>query len=109
MISIRQAVASDGEPLANLINLVGEGIPNWLWTRACGEEQTPLEIGFERAAREICGFSCTNALVAEPYGHPIGMLLSYGITEARTENPDDLPAPIAPFAALEKLSVILPY
>ena len=33
------------------------------------------------------------------------MVLSYAITEAPTENPDDLPAPIAPFVALEKLSV----
>lgn len=34
-ISIRHAVASDAENLAKLINLAGEGIPNWLWTRAC--------------------------------------------------------------------------
>ena len=33
------------------------------------------------------------------------MVLSYAITEAPTENPDDLPAPVAPFVALEKLSV----
>lgn len=102
---IRQANASDAESLAKLINLAGEGIPNWLWTRACFEGQTPLEIGIERAKRKSGGFSYTNALVAEPYGYPGGMVLSYPITEAPTENPDDLPAPIAPFVALEKLSV----
>lgn len=102
---IRQAVASDAESLAKLINLAGEGIPNWLWTHACVEGQMPLEIGIERAKRTTGGFSYKNALVAEPHGYPVGMVLSYAITEAPTENPDDLPAPIAPFVALEKLSV----
>lgn len=102
---IRQADASDAESLARLINLAGEGIPNWLWARACVEGQTPLDIGIERARRTQGGFSYTNALVAEPHGYPIGMVLSYAITAAPTENPNDLPAPIAPFVALEKLSV----
>ena len=102
---IRQAETSDAESLAKLINLAGEGIPNWLWTRACVEGQTPLEIGIERAKRKSGGFSYRNALVAEAGGSPIGMVLSYPITEAPTEKPDDLPAPIAPFVALENLSV----
>ena len=102
---IRQAESSDAESLAKLIDLAGEGIPNWLWTRACVEGQTPLEIGIERAKRKNGGFSYTNALVSVAGGTPIGMVLSYPITEAPTENPDDLPPPIAPFVALEKLSV----
>ena len=104
-LAIRRADPTDAESLAKLINLAGEGIPNWLWTRACVEGQTPLEIGIERAKRRTGGFSYTNALVAEPNGYPMGMVLSYPITEAPTENPDDLPAPIAPFVALEKLSI----
>ncbi len=103
--SIRQAGAGDAESLAKLINLAGEGIPNWLWTRACVEGQTPLEIGIDRARRKSGGFSYANALVAEPDGYLMGMVLSYAITEAPTEDPNDLPAPIAPFVALEKLSV----
>lgn len=103
--AIRPAEPSDAESLAKLINLAGEGIPNWLWTRACVEGQTPLEIGIERAKRRTGGFSYTNALVAERAGSPVGMVLSYALTDVPTENPDDLPAPIAPFVALEKLSV----
>lgn len=102
---IRHAKASDAKTLAKLINLAGEGIPNWLWTRACVEGQTPLEVGVERAKRTQGGFSYTNALMGEPNGHPVGMVLGYAIKTAPTENPDDLPAPIAPFVALEKLSV----
>ncbi|MEO1108103.1 MAG: GNAT family N-acetyltransferase [Pseudomonadota bacterium] len=102
---IRQADVSDAEHLAKLINLAGEGIPNWLWTRSCIEGQTPLEVGIERAKRKTGGFSYTNALVADRVGQTLGMVLSYAIAEAPTDNPDDLPAPIAPFVALEKLSI----
>jgi ribosomal protein S18 acetylase RimI-like enzyme len=96
---------TDAKDLASLINLAGEGIPHWLWTRACIEGQTPLEVGIERAKRKTGGFSYKHALIAERNGQPKGMVLSYAITEAPTENPDELPAPIAPFVALEKLSV----
>ncbi len=103
--AIRQAEITDADALAKLINLAGEGIPNWLWTRACVEGQHPMEIGIQRARRASGGFSYTNALVADLDGAPAGMVVSYAITEAPTDDPDDLPAPIAPFVALEKLSV----
>lgn len=103
--TIRQAAQGDAAHLAQLINMAGEGIPNWLWSRACVEGQTPLEIGIERAKRSSGGFSYINAMLAEQNGQPMGMVLSYAITEAPTDDPDDLPAPIAPFVALEKLSV----
>jgi ribosomal protein S18 acetylase RimI-like enzyme len=96
---------TDAKDLASLINLAGEGIPHWLWTRACIEGQTPLEVGIERAKRKTGGFSYKHALIAERNGQPKGMVLSYAIDEAPSENLDDLPAPIAPFVALEKLSV----
>lgn len=102
---IRPATSDDAPTLARLIDIAGEGIPNWLWTRACTKGQTPLEIGTERAKRASGGFSYTNAMVAEAEGAPSGMVLSYAITEAPEEDPDDLPDPIAPFVALEKHSV----
>ena len=102
---IRQATEADAPRLAKLIDIAGEGIPNWLWTRACVEGQTPLEIGIERARRPSGGFSYTNALIADQGGDATGMVLSYAITEAPEDDPNDLPAAIAPFVALEKLSV----
>ncbi len=102
---IRQANAADAADLAKLIDIAGEGIPNWLWTRQCVEGQTPLEIGTERARRPAGGFSFTNALIAQDDRGTLGMVLSYAIESAPAENPDDLPAPIAPFVALEKRSV----
>ena len=58
-----------------------------------------------RARRTSGGFSYTNALIADQSGAPQGMVLSYAITEAPEDDPNDLPPPIAPFVALEKLSV----
>ncbi len=102
---IRPATTDDATALARLIDIAGEGIPTWLWTKSCLKGQTPLDIGTERARRATGGFSYTNALIAEDDGAPLGMVLSYAITKAPTENPDDLPAPIAPFVALEQHSV----
>ena len=104
-LTIRRATKKDGLALAKLIDIAGEGIPSWLWSQNCDDGQLPLLIGCERAQRETGGFSYSNALLAEQNGEQAGMVLSYGIDAAPTEDPDTLPAPIAPFVALEKRSV----
>ncbi len=103
--AIRQATALDAKPLAKLIDIAGEGIPNWLWSRACENDQTPLDVGADRARRSSGGFSFTNALVTEDRDLVTGMVLSYPIDTAPEDDPDALPAPIAPFVELEKHSV----
>ena len=102
---IRQATPHDAPALAKLIDIAGEGIPAWLWQRQCQKGQVPLDIGIARAKREEGGFSYTNALIADRNGAARGMVLSYAIDEAPEDDPDELPAPIAPFVELEKLSV----
>ena len=103
--NIRSAKAEDAEDLAKLIDIAGDGIPNWLWSKSADVGRTPLEIGAERARRTSGGFSFTNAHVAEHQDKVGGMLLGYPILEAPDDNPDDLPAPISPFVELEKYSV----
>ena len=102
---IRKATVHDAEQLAKLIDIAGEGIPNWLWSKSSNASKTPLEIGAERAKRTSGGFSYTNAHLIENHGQSAGMILGYAINEVAEENPDDLPAPIAPFVELEKYSV----
>ena len=46
-----------------------------------------------------------NAIVARIAGDVAGMVLSYPIETAPEDDPDDLPAPIAPFVSLEKHAV----
>ncbi len=103
--SVRQAVAADAADLAKLIDIAGEGIPSWLWGQKCQSGETPLDVGEKRALRETGGFSFQNALVAEKDGDVMGMVLSYPIDEAPAADPDDLPAPVAPFVELEARSV----
>ncbi|MEM7076922.1 MAG: GNAT family N-acetyltransferase [Pseudomonadota bacterium] len=102
---IRAATKQDGLALAKLIDIAGEGIPSWVWGKLCGDGQAPLTIGTERARRETGGFSYTHALLAQQNGHPAGMVLSYPLLAGPQDDPDDLPAPIAPFVELEKHSV----
>lgn len=102
---IRQATRQDSLALAKLIDIAGEGVPSWLWRQCCREGQIPLDIGRKRAERPTGGFSYSNALVAEESRQPLGVVLSYGIDTAPEDDPDTLPAPIAPFVELERQSV----
>jgi len=101
----RPARPDDAEDLARLIDIAGEGIPSWLWARSAKEGQSPIDVGTARARRGTGGFSFANALVTEREGKVLGMALSYPIDAAPEEDPTDLPAPVAPFVALEALSV----
>ncbi len=103
--NLREATANDADNLAKLIDIAGEGIPTWLWSKSADAGQSPLEIGAERARRTSGGFSFTNAVIAEANGETAGMVLSYAIDTAPEDDPDDLPAPIAPFIELERHSV----
>lgn len=103
--TLRKATADDAEDLAKLIDIAGEGIPSWLWQQSAGPGQSPLSVGFERARRENGGFSYRNAIVAQQGTTITGMILSYPIDLPPEDNPDELPAPIAPFVALERHSV----
>lgn len=102
---IRQASVEDAAALARLIDIAGEGIPNGLWSRVCENGQTPLEVGTERAQRPSGGFSFSNALVSERQAEITGMVLSYPIETVPEDDPEALPAPIAPFVELERHSV----
>lgn len=102
---MRQASAEDAESLAKLIDIAGEGIPNWLWSQSSDAQTSALAIGTERARRTSGGFSFTNAIVATQNTKVAGMVLSYPITEAPEFNPGELPPPIEPFVELEKHSV----
>ena len=104
--NIRSAKAEDAQNLAKLIDIAGEGIPSWLWSKSIDhDDQSVLDIGAERARRTSGGFSFKNAHVLELQNQVAGMLLGYPILEAPEGNNDELPKPIIPFLELERYSV----
>lgn len=107
-IQIRVAKREDAPDLARLIDIAGEGIPDWLWRSMAEPGQTGLDVGTARAERESGGFSYTNAIVAEADGKIIGMMLGYVVEKPNAEDissVDDLPKVFRPFVQLEHLSV----
>ncbi len=102
---LRKAKVEDAESLARLIDIAGEGIPSWLWSMSAKDGESPLDVGIARASRTSGGFTFLNAIVAEREGDILGMALSYPIDDMPQDDPDSLPAPIAPFVELEAHSV----
>jgi ribosomal protein S18 acetylase RimI-like enzyme len=105
---VRAATLADAPLVAKLIDIAGEGIPQWLWCGMAGPDESALQIGAARAARETGGFSYRHAWVAETPGpsggEPAGMVLAYPLetpSEHDRNQVVDLPAPIRPFVELE--------
>jgi len=80
-MDIQDATKEDARELAYLINLAGEGIPEYLWAGMAQGSETPLEVGIRRAAREEGGFSYRNARVIRKDGHVAGMMISYRLDD----------------------------
>lgn len=76
-MEIRDAVKADARQLAYLINLAGEGLPEYLWRSMTADGESSMDVGAGRAAREEGGFSYTNARVCVEDGTLIAMMLSY--------------------------------
>jgi len=51
--------------MADLVNMAGEGLPLYLWTKLAAPGQSPSEVGQERARRESGAFSYRTTIVRE--------------------------------------------
>lgn len=101
-MEITPARKDNAEDLAYLINLAGEGIPEYLWAQMADGQQRPLEVGTQRAAREEGGFSYTNARVIEGDEGVAGMIIAYQLEDPyRVGNLEEYPAVVRPLVTLE--------
>lgn len=101
---IRDATTDDASHLAFLINLAGEGLPEYQWRQMAGERQDPLTVGALRASREDSLFSYRHARIAEIDGHIAGMLLSYQLPDPyATGDLESSPSVIRPLVELEAM------
>jgi len=93
---------NDARDLAYLINLAGEGIPEYIWSEMAEPGQSPLDVGEQRARREEGDFSYRNARVIRANSELKGMVMSYQLDDPYiVEDIDALPRVIRPLIALE--------
>jgi hypothetical protein len=101
-LEVRNAMKADAGNLAYLINLSGEGIPEYLWTRRAEAGESPLDVGARRAARDEGNFSDTHARVCVEEGTLLGMMLSYPQPDpCETGEVSDYPDVVRPLVPLE--------
>ena len=104
-MNIRDARKDDCAELAQLIDLAGEGLPFYLWSKMAGPGEEPWEVGRQRAARETGGFSYRNSIVAEVDGKIVGGLVGYPVAdEPEPVDTDETPPMFVPLQELENLA-----
>ena len=103
----RWAQKEDCYRIAELFSMSSGGVADYVWSTLGIPDQTLLEIGEQRYAREGTEFSYQNCVVAEVDGDVAGMLVSFPIEEgeaapAEPEAPaSNEPDVLAPYGELE--------
>ncbi len=102
---LRQATIADAAALAAFVNMAGEGLPLYLWTKMAGLGEEAWDVGRRRAMRESGGFSYRNAILLEEHGRVVACLVGYKLPKA--PEPIDytaLPPMFVPMQELENLA-----
>ena len=76
-MEVIKAEKENSSDLAYLINLAGDGIPEYLWNQMKEGNETAMDVGARRAEREDGGFSYKNAMICKREGAMMGMILAY--------------------------------
>lgn len=100
----RPARPQDAPDLAELVNIAGEGLPYYLWTKMAGPGEDAWEVGRERARREQASFSYRNALIAEAENRAVGALIGYLLPDAPEPVDAAMPAMFVPLQELENIA-----
>jgi ribosomal protein S18 acetylase RimI-like enzyme len=100
--TFRLATKADAAALAVLVDIAGEGGPNYMWSSLAAPGQSSLEVGRERARREEGGFSYRNATVAEIGGEIAASLVGYRLDDPYDLGDlDEMPEFVRPLVRLE--------
>ena len=97
----RYATKDDAPPMAELINIAGEGLPLYLWTNMAEPGVSAWDIGQQRAQRESGGFSYRNTIVREKDGKVVAALMGYPLADS--PEPADLSGMPPMFVPLQEL------
>jgi ribosomal protein S18 acetylase RimI-like enzyme len=101
-VLIRAATPRDATDLVALIDMAGEGLPTYFWTRAAEAGQGPFEIGRTRIMAEDGPFSYRNAHIAELDGAVAGATVCRRLDESPDlRDIDELHEIVQPLVRLE--------
>ena len=103
-LTTRPARPDDAPHLAVFVNIAGEGMPYYLWTKMAGPGENPWDVGRDRARREQASFSYRNALIAEAGDQVVGTLIGYPLPEEPEPIDPEMPAMFIPLQELENLA-----
>ena len=98
---IRPATRDDALPLAEFIDMAGEGLPRYLWASMAEPGKSVWDVGVRRALRSEGGFSYLNAYVAEIGTKAAGTVIGYQLSDVPVEIGPDFPPMFAPLQELE--------
>lgn len=102
-LSIRHATAADTRHIAQLTQIAGHGIPDFLWAQAAESDQSILDVGMARAASSDSNFSFQNAHIAMVREHVAGLLIGYRLSDTpEAIDPNDFPDLLRPLIELEQ-------
>jgi len=104
-LPFRPATPDDAAHLAEFINMAGEGLPLYLWTKMADTGEDPWAVGRQRAQRTEGGFSYKNAVVMEADGRVAAGLIGYKLPdEPAPIDYDTMPAMFVPLQELENMA-----
>ncbi len=101
----RPATPEDAHALAELLNMAGDGMPEYLWEGMAEPDQTAWDVGRYRASNKEKGFYL-NATVREEDGRVVAALIGYPLP--RDPEPVDYVSMPSMFVPLQQLEELVP-
>ena len=101
----RPARLEDATAMTELVNLAGENLPLYLWSKLAEPGQGAWAFGRLRAQREQGAFSYRNTVIVQAKdGRVAGCLIGYPLPKHPEPIPPDLPPMFVPLQELENLA-----
>jgi len=95
---LRPAIREDSAAIAALFLISSDGLAAYIWGGQDVPEQSLIETGAQRYAREDVAFSYQNCLIAEIDGEIAGMVHCFEMPDGEEEESDPV---LRPYAELE--------
>ena len=100
LIIIRQAVKDDSMDIARLFLVASDGLAEYTWSKVAEPDETIIDTGTRRYAREDVAFSFQNCQIAEYQGTIVGMAHNFFMEKDPDANSNSDPV-LKPYSELE--------